>query len=138
MPLARDLLAIGFTGTRHGMSELQKQIVLDLLVKYAPREFHHGDCVGADVEASQLSYAAGCLIVCHPPIDESLRAFAAAHRVYPALSYFARNRNIVDWTGRMIACPYDRSGKGGTWYTINYARKKQKPLDIVYPDGSIE
>jgi hypothetical protein len=28
--------------------------------------------------------------------------------------------------------------RGGTWYTHDYAKKKNKPVKIFYPDGRIE
>jgi hypothetical protein len=38
----------------------------------------------------------------------------------------------------MIATPkgFTEEARGGTWFTIRYARSKNKPLIIVYPDGS--
>lgn len=39
---------IGFTGTRRGMTRLQKQMIETFLVMHSPKEAHHGDCVGSD------------------------------------------------------------------------------------------
>ncbi len=47
MSIAPAVAAIGFTGTRYGMTVAQRRILRLLLANGAGREFHHGDCVGA-------------------------------------------------------------------------------------------
>ena len=52
--------------------------------------------------------------------------------------YHERNRNIVDATDILVATPKENKGdiyRGGTWYTINYAVSKGKPVYIIWPDG---
>ncbi len=39
--------------------------------------------------------------------------------------------------GMTAAQPSD-PGRGGTWYTINFAKKRGRPLAVVLPDGTIE
>jgi hypothetical protein len=55
--------------------------------------------------------------------------------------YFIRDRDVVDESELMVACPkqYMELGKmpGGTWWTIDYTRKVKKPLAIVWPNGLI-
>ena len=48
---------IGFTGTRHGMTPLQRAGVAAILQQVAGTGgfvAHHGDCIGADAEPSLL------------------------------------------------------------------------------------
>ena len=124
---------IGFTGTRSGMSEAQKAGFIALLESLMPCVFHHGDCVGADEEAHLMARTLGISVVIHPPIKDDLRAFCdGASEVRAPKSYFARNRDIVNECSLLIATPYtDEETSGGTWYTINYARKVKKPVAIL-------
>ena len=39
---------------------------------------------------------------------------------------------IVQLGDILIACPYDNSGKGGTWYTINYAKSVLKKPALAF------
>jgi hypothetical protein len=155
-------------------------MVGQLLASSDNKEFHHGDCVGADAEMHEFCLGSASLgmsrIVIHPPVDEEHRAFCgprttcycthgkSRHRdgaycwggggtcgckqyeqredqviVLPAKTHFARNRDIVDAVQFLIAAPYNNweENVGGTWYTINYARKKGLWLAIVWPNGKV-
>ncbi len=134
---------VGFTGTRNGMTEVQKQEVFKELSKYTVmREvhyFHHGDCIGADVEAASIARKLGFKIVRHPPLSDELRAFSEFDIDREPLTHFARNRAIVNEAHDMIACPldYERQTNGGTWYTVDYSYKKGKIPTVILPDGSL-
>ena len=43
-------MRIAFTGTRDGMTEQQKQTLIQVFRQYRPAEFHKGDCIGADAQ----------------------------------------------------------------------------------------
>jgi hypothetical protein len=142
---------IGFTGTRHGMTEAQKRAVGAFLASSFELDSflmgRHGDCVGADAEFHDMVKALGdpACVTIHPPVDEALRAFKAGDfkgndTLLPPKTHFARNRDIVDKSDFLLATPRDSSEQqfGGTWYTVNYARKKGKPVVIFWPDGSLE
>ena len=70
---------------------------------------------------------------------EYLRAWFDSDETRKPLSYFARNRNIVDETDVLIVVPYQdqeeflKSTNGGTLYTHNYAKKKGKEPLVFYP-----
>ena len=99
-------MRVGFTGTRKGMTDAQKEAVRGLLARLRPAECHHGDCIGADAEFYALAEQAGALLVIHPPTDESQRAFCQGDRLRPAKDHLARNRQIVDETEALIGQDY--------------------------------
>lgn len=129
---------IGFTGTRHGMTERQKEEV-DFILRNRGRALSHGDCVGADSDAHDIAVAAGVLTVAHPPTDDKLRAFREADMVLRKAPYHERNRDIVDAADVLVATPAESEEqvKGGTWYTVRYARATKTLIIIVWPNGSV-
>lgn len=76
--------------------------------------------------------------------DEQVRAYARQHRIsqdeikpnyaaYPPRSApLVRNRQIVDRCDLLIAC-YDGRERGGTYYTVRYAREQGKEVRIWEP-----
>lgn len=142
-------MKIGITGTRNGMNKIQFNNVgdwladdskfVDMRARY--HEFHHGDCIGADVDGALMAFNLGYRIICHPPNEDKLRSFFEHNdETRPEASYFKRNRHIVDSVDHLIVVPMSniRQSFGGTWYTFDYARKKETPLTVFYPDGRIE
>ena len=128
-------MKIGFTGTREGMTEIQKNELYHKLVEYGATEFHHGDCVGADAEAHVIAY--GLKIVIHPPEDDSLRAYCESDFILDPLPHLKRNKAIVDQTDVLFATPKEmvEELRSGTWSTIRYANKRGKKVEILYPSG---
>ena len=144
-------MKVGFTGTEKGMTELQLAALRRCLIVDDLREFHHGDCIGADAQAHDLvvqialahdlMFERQPVIVIHPPIKAVKRAFKQPGYVHDALPYLDRDRAIVDGTDILFATPDgpepQRKRAGGTWYTVRYARRAGKPIRIVWPDGSV-
>ena len=129
-------MKIGITGTRSGCNELQFREVKNFLSNFPKgTEFHHGDCVGVDVEVAQIAKDLGFYIVCHPPEKDDLRGFFPYDETRKPLSYFARNRNIVDETDILMVVPVQNEWQpnGGTWYTYDYADKKKKSIGMFWP-----
>lgn len=111
---------VGFTGTRHGLTDLQAATFEGLVS--GPDEFHHGSCQGADVEAARIvrrSHAKPVKIVCHPgPAgDEHQQDSGVDDERRAPKTHFARNRDIVAETDELVACPCDvtEQNRGGTW-----------------------
>lgn len=99
-------------------------------------EFHHGDCVGADSQASVIAGRLGFRIVLHPPLDPKKRAYNIADLVLQARPYLERNHDIVDACDVMFATPREMHEvlRSGTWATIRYARKCRKDLLVIQPE----
>lgn len=137
-------MRVGFSGTRHGMTFEQAASMLRLLTLWRLEEgaqaFHHGDCVGADAEAHRHAISLGYDVVVHPPIDGHARAWCIGDGVtYRAPGhYLARNRAIALSTDRLLAAPRTHvPGKGGTWYTVNFALGCERPVWLVLPSGEV-
>ena len=139
-------MIVGFTGTRNGMTPEQRLFLSTFLIsnRIEATEAHHGDCVGADADFHQLCMGASIPVVIHPPEfrpNDSLRAYCEGYRtLLLPKGYLARNRDIVNASEVIFACPrlMVQEDRGGTWYTINFATKKQKTVYIFWPDGSYE
>lgn len=134
-------MKIGFTGTRNGMTQAQKDELARISAEEpTPSAFHHGDCLGADLEAFTIFKLAGIHTESHPPEDSRLRAFTQSSVEHLPLPYLERNRRIVDSTDLLVACPagFWETPRGGTWYTIRYARSVGKHLIIIWRDGRVE
>ena len=131
------MLILGFTGTQVGMTENQKYMFRDFVDRHQPAEFHHGDCVGADAEAHAIvrSCVPCCVIILHPPENQSKRAWCDADVSMRSKPYLERNHDIVDSCHNVVACPGQATEvlRSGTWATIRYARKQAKQLVIFLP-----
>ena len=131
---------IGFTGTQDGMTQQQKDKLKELLSieRLSHSNFHHGDCIGADEEACLIATELGFNLHCHPPNNPSKRAFVKSAVYAEEKPYLDRNRDIVDSCYKLYATPKDfkEELRSGTWATIRYARKNNKQVMIIYPDGT--
>lgn len=117
--------AVGFTGTREGMTFEQRDRVARMLndaVAAGATHFHHGCAVGADTEAAKIAAGLGLQIVEHPAGDDPL----------------ARNREIVAAVDWLVAAPAQlrEVRRSGTWATVRYARAAKVPVAIAYRDGT--
>lgn len=128
---------VGFTGTRDGMTDAQKATVEEIVVKLRPSWAHHGDCVGADGDFHQIAKRHASVMI-HPPSDPKLRARLVGDDIAEEKPYLDRNRDIVHAADVLIATPRTTAAtiRGGTWYTVKYARRMGKTVVIVWPDGS--
>ena len=123
-------MRLGFTGTREGMTDRQKNYLIRVLDAYPIEQLHHGDCVGADEFAHNLSKNMGIYVVVHPPIDPILRAFCQGDEIRDTLPYIERNHNIVDETRHLFVAPRTREEqvRSGTWATYRYATRMEIPI----------
>jgi hypothetical protein len=136
-------MKIGFTGTRRGMTDAQKESVKMLLCALTPEKFSHGHCVGADEEASIIaSKIHGIEIWSWPPENQkAIATFAFWHVIRTPLPYMKRNQKIVDTSDTLIATPAaleKDAPRSGTWATVRMARKAGHLRFIIWRDGSIK
>lgn len=137
--------AIGFTGTQVGMNSIQQYSLIRLLDYTDIKQFHHGDCVGADARAHDIvKMFHGILRIIHPPSDSNKRAFCAEPGPWDIVlrpkPYLVRNRDIVRETDELIAAPRTRHEelRSGTWATVRFAKKMGKKVTILYPNGAVD
>jgi hypothetical protein len=136
-------LKIGFTGTQKGMTYDQKNNFLvtmrELNNDHHIEEFHHGDCIGSDKEAHELidTFFPNIVIHVHPPEIKDKRAFCKGDVQHKEKPYLERNHYIVQATEILIATPESNNEKkrSGTWSTIRYARKLDRNIMIIVPNG---
>ena len=134
-------MKIGITGTRSGMTVPQEKNIREFFdsLEGVGCEFHHGDCVGVDVDVAQIANDYQFRTICHPPIKDDLRGWHESNEVRESFSYFKRNRNIVDETDILMVVPFQSEwqSNSGTWSTHDYANKHNKDIVIFFPDGQV-
>jgi len=136
------MIHVGFTGTRHGMVELQRSAIRLLLLglyRDVGVTCHHGDCIGADADFHKIARGLGFWVVGHIPSDDTHRAFCDFDEVREPLTYMKRNRAIVDVASVVLATPFEMTeqARGGTWSTIRMARRAGRETVVVLPDGAV-
>lgn len=133
-------MTIGFTGTRSGMSDFQKKTVTQMVKAISENNpgslAIHGGCIGADIDFHHI--CDDLIREVYPghfakdPENKShIGEFPGAHIVHESQTHFKRNRDIVDRCDILIATPYNNNQQGGTWYTINYAKKTNKHTILI-------
>lgn len=126
-----------------GMTEEQKESFLKIIMTGTQtriQEFHHGDCIGSDKQAHDMVKSLGDISIhVHPPLNPEKRAFCNGGTIHKPKQYLERNKDIVDSSDILIATPmsFKEEIRSGTWNTVRYARRKFKPVFVIYPDGKI-
>jgi len=125
------------------MTEHQIEEVYDVLTRVMYEcgldnitpELHHGDCVGVDVQAAIIAKELGYKIICHPPAVSEQQGHFGGDVIRKPSGYLQRDRAIVDECDALLVVPLqmERQSKGGTWYTHDYAKKKNKPYIVLWP-----
>jgi hypothetical protein len=140
-------MEVSFTGTQIGMAKPQHRAFGELLLEIRPHTFRHGICVGADAQAHLLvRMLANCIIVGHPGITKDGRKWKRddfiqqnCDWVEAPEEFLKRNHRMVDMSELLIATPKEDHEilRSGTWATIRYARKINKKVTIILPDGTL-
>lgn len=138
-------MKVGFTGTQEGLTERQQSSLQSYLIEHVwclstRSEYHHGDCIGADKAFHEMVWNGFEKVVIHPPTDSRKRAFCQGRNVTvrEPKEYLERDDDIAREVDVLIACPKGHAEelRSGTWATVRYARKYNKRVIIIYPDGS--
>ncbi len=131
----------GVTGTRNGATVYQLASVAWLWSRYGIDVQHNGDCVGSDEQLYRIGRAFQAHIELHPPNVRAFRAFCGDRddHWWRETDYLTRDAEIASNCDALVVCPKTAAEetRGGTWYTINYARKLKIPIAVVWPDGLI-
>ena len=143
------MLHVGFTGTRDGMTVHQQCTFSFLMQQFAKAgEFtlHHGDCIGSDDQAHDLSVGHAKVIVLHPPLidrfcNKRVAVISVTGEAWSTiesrdkLEYRARNKQIVLASRILIAAPKRmmEERRSGTWMTVRLAREHRKMVMILDP-----
>lgn len=134
-------IVVGFTGTSIGMNDTQARGVRNMLLEIIPNVAHHGMCKGADANFHWIvrnMFGAFCRIEGHPPINKINADMVPVDVMHPDKDYIVRDKDIVDAADVMLATPFcPEIRRSGTWTTVRYARKREKPTIIFMPDGQI-
>ena len=139
-------MIVGFTGTRHGMTEQQKRclgMIFEAWKDFAGIELHHGDCIGADAEADEAArFFPRSVIITHPPINEGKkkwRAYCVSDQRQEPKDYIERDHDIVNRSDFVVAAPrgFTEEIRSGTWATVRYAKTRKIPFVVLWPDGAI-
>lgn len=145
-------MIIGFTGTRVGLTNQQLAWLVETFEQGKEdgtiREVHHGACIGADAAVHAQALELELPIHSWPPVNMKYVAVECLtpHRlvtVHPKMQYLDRDRQIVGATAGLIALPKQNEQPapmfwGGTWYTVDFAERMDRPVIICYPNGVVE
>jgi hypothetical protein len=112
---------IGFTGHRNRVTEESE---LDLIAAENPGAIWvHGGAIGFDTQVENYAKAHGIQTLVIRP-DYKL------YRAVPKQAPLIRNKIIVDQSQFMVAC-WDGRTHGGTWYTIQYAKERDRLVYLI-------
>lgn len=133
-------MRLGMTGNRNQISDralIQLNAFMDM---NTITEALHGDCIGSDKMFHEVCTERMIKTIIHPPTDNTHRAFCKGDIMKSPAPYLQRNHNIVDAADTVIAFPPTKKEimRSGTWSTIRYARKQNKPIVIIHSDGDVE
>jgi hypothetical protein len=142
-------MILGFTGTRKGLTDVQTRWLWELFERLQVDEAHHGACVGADLEFHKVALHHGVPIVVHPPVKTEFLAVECIQRGVPrvkiksAKPYLHRDRDIAGACDGLVATPWQDAEPplmdgSGTFYTVRYAQRLNKPVMICFANGRVE
>jgi hypothetical protein len=152
-------MILGFTGTRDGMTEAQKQAITLYLRDRHITAHYNGACHGADQDMFWLmmNYSialndsvvmelcpgdteqyAWCITT--RSLIEEKTGFNGTINIHKPQVYQLRNRVIVSRSDHLLAAPGSdhETLRSGTWATVRIARRQKVGRTIAWPDGRLE
>lgn len=139
-------MRLAFTGTQVGMTAKQLDAMWRIYLGLDPEDVGHGDCIGSDFQFHNKILEHRGIggvkpgIYIWPSNLESKRAYCDfANVTYEPAPPLERNRTMVDWCLKLIACPKESKEvmRAGTWSTVRWARRQGKVIYVVIPDGTV-
>lgn len=136
-------MVLAFTGTRQGLTKKQTENLKNFLErgKKKIKLCLHGDCLGADEQFHNLvRNILDCQIWSYwVPGKWNAEKHKDSDKNFKRKNYLQRNREMVVHADLIIGFPKENkiANRGGTWYTISYAKVYDKRVGIFYPDGRI-
>ena len=114
-------MRLGFTGHRN--AHCDPMALHQLMAEHPGAVWVHGGAAGFDRQVSTFARA-------HGLTEEVIRPDYRTH--HPKRAPLVRNEQIVGSVERLVAC-WDGRKTGGTFYTINYARRVGVPVKVLRP-----
>jgi hypothetical protein len=139
MNTTKRSIHLGFSGTRSGLTTLQRTRLLEVLYKSLATHAHHGGAQGADEDFHAMVRWAlpHTYVVVHPcqGVNHTYYLDDPKVTVLPGRPPLKRNREMVAAVERMIICPaQDREIlRSGTWATYRYAKAARRTRYILFP-----
>lgn len=117
---------LGFTGRASSLTDAQRKTLRELLSAHNSSSCIalHNEGEGADQEFAALAKELGFRV----------------RTTSPELKPMPRNRELVGLSAKLFACPptdHLLDHGSGTWETVKYMWKANKPVFIVLSDGSV-
>jgi len=147
MQLARpdQVVQLGFTGTKVGMTPAQAVGVAAFLGQFARFVGHHGLCIGADIQFDGLARAALGFehMVMYPASGVGPKAGSVPASPGDVMRApqppLLRNAVIASTVDVLLATPKEEHMqlRSGTWTTVRYALSHNKPVFVVIPSGQV-
>jgi hypothetical protein len=143
--------SVGFTGSRHGMTDSQKRIVYKLLRDWDLWNYgseinkaHNGGCIGSDEEFEEICDELDIPSIRWPANNVALKYVSQKEPkvstiIYSSRASLERNGLIVLNSHRLIATPRGSyNPRSGTWYTIHHAVEANKRVYLIQEDGLVD
>jgi len=135
----KEIINVGFTGTRKGMSWNQEVRLVELFSSLKAQgydiEFHHGCCIGADCQADRIARNFGAKMHLHPSNDPKTRVncFEPGDTICPERPPLVRDQDIVYSVNILYAAPLTDKEvvRSGTWTTVRMARKRKIKIEVM-------
>ena len=132
---------LGFSGTRAGMTRLQRVMFTQVIQHLNANELHHGAAPGADEQAHKIFRAtypqrfAELYPSWYPAQIQKTAWDVTNHPNKPLI----RNKMIVDACDVLVITPKTAQEelRSGTWATYRYAKQQGKRVYKINPDGQV-
>jgi len=137
-------MKLGFSGTRHGMTQRQRNVFTNYIKRERPTILDHGGCIGGDAQAHAITryvLRLACLVNVWPTDGEWCARIPESEGVvvHDPMPPLDRNRVIVNRVDVMFIAPLTafEQIRSGTWATYRYARTVGRQVIVCTPEGEL-